>query len=222
MYQNKNVVIAVGLATGVLAWLGIRSIAQGATRASNDDPLEPYPGDPAADAQGHRTPSGQRVVKKQLPVYPGDQCTSIRNILSLVQQAGLSGRAAVLFAAHVSRETGYGRDVKNNCWPNVKAPNAGSPWYRHSGEPYTAFATPLAGMRRALEIVDLPRYAAAKRKLLAGDKTWYSDLGVGGYYEYMDPVTRRYVPHTWATVVLPGEGQDDYNKFLAKVERCLV
>jgi hypothetical protein len=223
VHQNKNVVIAVGLATGVLVWLGVRSIAQGATAASgSDDPLEPYSGDPAADANGHRTPSGPRVVKKQIPPYPGDRCTSVRSILATVQQAGLSGRAAVLFTAHISRETGYGNSVKNNCWPNVKAPATGSPWFRHSDEPYTAFPTSLAGMRRALEILDLSRYASAKRKLLAGDKTWYSDLGIGGYYEYMDPVTHRYVAHTAQTVALPGEGQDDYNKFLAKVEACLV
>jgi hypothetical protein len=220
---NKHIAIGVGLATGMLAWLGMRAIAQGATMPTNSNPLEPFRGNAAGDAGGHRTPTGQRVITKQLPLYPNDRCTSVRSLLATIQQAGLTGRPAVLFLAHVCRETAYGRRVYNYNYGNIKAPASGAPWFRLSDrEPYAAYPSAVEGMRKCITKIDLQRYTTAKAKLLAGDKSWYSDLGVAGYYEYRDPTTGRYVAHTWATVVLPGEGQDDYNQFLARVEACLA
>lgn len=211
-----------GVAGGVVAWIFWPSTAYAST-ISGATP-ERYSGDPAADADGHVTPVGPRYVTRQLPAYPGDRCASVRQLLTLVQGAGLSGRPAVLFLAHLCRETGYGRSVFNSNFGNVRA-FAGSnvPWHRLSDHlPYRTYLNPVEGMRAMVAVLDLSRYARAKAQLLNGDSSWYGTLGLAGYYEYRNPQTGQYQPHTAETINLPGQGQQDYNQFLAAVERCLA
>jgi hypothetical protein len=169
--------------------------------------LEPYAGDPAADAGGARTPPGQRVVKVST-APPGDRCARLQALLQVLVDAGLRGRPAVLFLAHVARETGYGEDVWNWNVGNLKE-WADGPWYRHSGQPYSAFGSALEGAHAAIAFLDRARYAEARRRLMAGDASWYGELGLAGYYG-----DGAVTPATVARV------QAEYDSALRHVEAC--
>jgi hypothetical protein len=103
-------------------------------------------------------------------------------MLQAIVDAGLTGRPAVLFLAHVSRETGYGQQVWNYNFGNVKQFGSG-PWYRHGTEPYVAYPDTASGMAGDLNVLSLERYRAAREQLMAGDPQWYGTLGRAGYYE---------------------------------------
>jgi hypothetical protein len=147
--------------------------------------MQPWPGDPSEG--GGRTPSGPRVVKVRAPVYT-TRCATLQSMLQAIVDVGLTGRPAVLFLAHLSRETGYGQVVWNFNFGNVKQFAAG-PWYRHpdaNGDAYEAFAAADDGMARMLGVLQADRYRAAREQLLAGDRRWYGTLGRAGYYESHD------------------------------------
>lgn len=148
--------------------------------------LELYPGDPHNGAVLHRgrpsrTPRGPRYKVANLPPAT-TRCAWVAACRALLAPLGLSGEAATLFIAHLNRETGAGRFCWCNNFGNVKQ-FGGGPWFRLTdGEPYVVYMTASAGMAGVLGVVRAARYAGAYRKLLAGDATWYGDLGRAQYY----------------------------------------
>ncbi len=171
------------------------------------------------DGQIHRTPATMRYEDRLLPAYPGSDCAFAMRLVPMLRQEGLPPESAVLFAAHVARETGFGRRVHNYNFGNVKQSGA-MPWHRLSdGEPYASYPSEREGLRANVALVrDKPSYRAAWQRLLAGELGWYSELGLAHYYLYRDPVTNAWRPHTAATVRI---AQGDYERILDAVRRCL-
>lgn len=185
---------------------------------------DPHDGDhtmaPDGRVVAHRTPPGPRYEAEVLaPAGQGDRARWLRDVVGRLEELGLSRASAVLFAAHVARETGYGRHLYGHNPGNVKQFGDG-PWHRlPDGEPYITYPTPEAGLSANLALLDRARYAEARRLLLAGDPSWYGALGLAGYYEGPpDPSTGRRGPVTAANVRVP---QADYEGTLARVVAAL-
>jgi len=132
----------------------------------------------------------------------------------LIEQELLPPQAVALFIAHTARETGYGSAVWWNNFGNEKQYWKG-PWFNLAGQPYIAFETPEHGLAHAVNRIrrQWPRPFA---KMLAGDLTWYGDLGIAGYYENgrTSPPSR----HTAETI---GPTQAEYNGTVEHVRRLL-
>jgi hypothetical protein len=157
------------------------------------------------DPHGHRTPPGPEWraehQPRQWPATAAGRAAFVRYAVPLfAAAAGLPQASAVLFVAHVARETGFGRAVWNNAWGNIKQYGpAAWPWHRLADqEPYKSFLTPQAGAAYAVRLVQ-QRWPGPYAKLRAGDATWYGDLGRGGYYEG-DPAAAQ---QEYDTVFLP-------------------
>ena len=152
-----------------------------------------------------------------LPRQFTNTCEFVTYMRGLLAGSGLTGRPAQLFIAHVGRETGFGRGVYDNAFGNVKE-YGGGPWFRLSdGLQYRAYGSPRAGAEGAISTIrDSARYRGAWAKLVAGDRTWYSTLGLSGYYQYRQADGS--IVDTNAGNV--GASQADYERSLASVERC--
>ncbi len=176
------------------------------------------------------TPGGGRATGIEFPrIHAPRQWTSaqvcdfVKYMKDLLAGSGLTGRPAQLFAAHVGRETRFGQQVYNNAFGNVKEYGDG-PWYRHSDNlQYKSFLSPRSGINAAMaKIRDSSRvhdghsYRSAWARLEAGEKTWYSELGLAGYYQFRLPDGS--IVDTTASNV--AASQTDYERSLASVERC--
>ncbi len=170
------------------------------------------------------TPGGGRATGFEFPAvhlprqWTSQQvCEFVTYMRGLLAGSGVTGRAAQLFIAHVGRETRFGQRVYDNAFGNVKEYGSG-PWFRLSdGQQYRAYGSPRAGAEGAIKTIrDSSRYSGAWTKLMAGDRTWYSTLGLAGYYQYRMP-DGSIVDTTPANV---GASQADYERSLASVERC--
>jgi hypothetical protein len=106
----------------------------------------------------HEQALAQGVAPPSMSVsVPRTPAAFIQVVCPLLEQHGLTRAQAVLFTAHLARETGWGR-----------YPMAGS-------------------VDSALSMIrDLPRYREAWILLQRGDLRWYSQLGREGYYEVPD------------------------------------
>lgn len=188
--------------------------------------LEPYAGSPSDGASGHRTPSPPRYVAKRLPGNwsSAQRCDFVRYMRILLMRNGMSRQTADLFIAHVARETGWGRNVFNYNFGNIK--QAGSfAWHRlNDHEPYKTYESADAGIQDNINLVrNSSRYADAWRALSAGDQLWYSRLGLAGYYEYQppaDPVTGVRPPPRRHTVDTVHGAQLEYEGVLRRVREC--
>jgi hypothetical protein len=184
-----------------------------------------YPGDPhngnvTVDSHGvshtHRTPNGPRYKVAQLPTRSGSFCDWVNSMRMLLARQGLTGQAADFVIAHWDRETGNGRYLWNNSFGNAKQYDQyrpGGAWFRLTdGEPYASYDTADAGVAAQLSLLRSPHYAPAFAKLMAGDPTWYGDLGRLRYYgdantpEGIEAAAQR--------------GQAQYNALLPNVQAC--
>jgi hypothetical protein len=119
----------------------------------------------------------------------------------------------VLLVAHWCRETGCGDDELNWNVGKVRAfASTREPWYYdpRTGLPWRAYDDEPAGVRGGLDVIRRgARYVDAWAKLRAGDVTWYTALGEGGYYSDRALTAEQLARH-----------QADYESILATVERC--
>jgi len=124
------------------------------------------------------------------PGTPAGHAAFVRTMVSVLRRKGLTHRQALLFAAHLARETGWGRWVRGNNFGNVKK---GRGWSGPTfimrdargfvGE-YRAWPTLEQGVESNLALVrESGRYRKAWKLLRAGDVRWYGQLGLDGYYE---------------------------------------
>jgi hypothetical protein len=145
----------------------------------------------------------------------------VRTVVPALERNGLTRTQAVLFAAHLARETGWGRWVHGNNFGNIKTG-------RWSGESfpltdrlgfrgtYRAYNAPEAGLRDAVALIrDTPRYRRAWALLRAGDARWYGQLGLDGYYEGR-PERGQHGAHTLASI---GDVQREYESIVSLVQR---
>jgi len=192
---------------------------------------DPQPARAVLPSRGHVVPKGPEYQATNLP--PRERfrtaCDFVKYLREMLPRVGLDGPAVDLFIAHLGRETGFGRGsadrggkslgVYDYNFGNKRAFGpTDAPWYRHvDGLPYRAYLSAAEGLRAMVDIVaDNDRYTAAWLKLQAGDETWYSELGVAGYYETHDEHGQT-VPVTRANV---GSSQASYDRALASVRRC--
>lgn len=145
----------------------------------------------------------------------------VHTMVPLLQRHGLTHDQAVLFAAHIARETGWGRWIHRNNVGNIKA---GFGWTGESffltdrygfHSLYRAYPTPDAGIEDNLALVrNAPRYRKSWSMLLSVNPNWYGQLGLDGYYERPpDPVNSdNHAVHTAATIA---PSQHDYDGVLA-------
>lgn len=148
-----------------------------------------------------------------------------RDVVARLMGLGLGFEPARLFAAHVARETGWGRAVWDNNFGNIKAQGGWTgPFFVLTDrlgftDPYRAYATPDEGLAAVVRLVSgSPRYAGAWSQLLAGDPNWYGTLGMEGYYEGPPDPSQPGVhqPVTPANVAGP---QGEYDDVLDLVRR---
>lgn len=136
---------------------------------------------------GPVTPVGPEYVAEKMPHYDAAQRCDFVRMLRRELAAILPPAAVDLFAAHVGRETGFGRSVYCFNFGNIRAFAAtDAPWCRlPNGYPFRAYMSEADGLRAAVDLIARRggRYAGAYAKLLAGDATWYATLGLAGYYE---------------------------------------
>ena len=176
------------------------------------------------DSRGnrHRTPAGPRYAVRNIPPFPGTVCAWAREMLALVERQGFRGKPAKLLIAHIARETGFGRSLWNNAFGNVKQFDAyarNHAWHRLSDhEPYMAFQSADDGMRYMIAVIrgtgGMRRQAY--NKLMAGDQTWYGDLGRSQYY---GDAPRNDAAAIEAAAV---RGQREYDQsYWPTIDRCL-
>lgn len=207
-------VVAGGAAVGLLA--ASRSDAYAATTL----PPMRVPG-----TTGSRTPRGPEYEPQHLPMqFPATaagRCTFVRYMLGLLAGEGLTGEPAILFTAHVARETGFGHSVYNENFGNIKQFDNTTPWHRLSdGQPYKTYPSARAGIHDNVAFLrdrNGGRYRDAWNALLSGNINWYGMMGLDGYFE-CGPAGDR---HTCTTgeIAVP---QADYAGTLASVRRCLT
>ncbi len=135
----------------------------------------------------------------------------VRTMVTVLRRKGLTRQQALLFAAHLARETGWGRWVRGNNFGNVKV---GRGWdgptfamrdARGFDGQYRAWPTLEQGVESNLALVrDSARYRKAWKLLRAGDLRWYGQLGLDGYYEgptgHARDGSRFHTEHDLATV----------------------
>lgn len=211
----------VGLAAA-LAWLfAERSAGAAAARGGSGGG-----GSLPRDATGPQVPMVH--APDQFPRGHGQAFA--RYVVQLLGRHGLTGEPAVLFTAHVCREVANGAAVFNYNFGNVKAHYWAGPWYRNSdGQPYRAYASDDEGIEDDLAFMrdrNGGRYRRAWELLMAGDRAWYSALGLAGYYECCPPGARdarghctHYVACTPDLIAVP---QADYEAFLRRIRGWLA
>jgi hypothetical protein len=178
------------------------ALAAGPPRGLSYAGATPFPST-TTDPHGHFTPSGREVAITRAPLFAGGQDFACYVVPAAMRLGGLSREAAILFAAHLSRETGAGHSVWCNDFGNIKAKGRWrGDWYRlgphgDAYEPFRAYASPDAGLSAALGLIaHAALYREAWALLTRGDPAWYAALGRAGYYQ-SDPEAseREYVEH---------------------------
>jgi hypothetical protein len=167
--------------------------------------------------------SGQ-VAKVHAPSqFPhGHGADFARYVVGLLAQRGITGEAAVLFTAHVCRETGSGASIFDYNFGNLGAAAWSGPWYYVNGAGsgrFRAYPTADAGIDDAIGFIrdrNGGRYARAWAMMMAGDEQWYRELGLAGYYGNV--TLTRTDP---ARVAVADQGQADYENILATVRGWL-
>lgn len=139
-------------------------------------------------------------------------------VIPLLQSHGLSHEAAVLFAAHIARETGYGSSVWDYNFGNIKlgTNKPRGPWFwltdaRGFRDKYRAYLTADDGIEDNINLVrNSSLYKKAWAMLMAGDPNWYGQLGLSGYYEGPPDPNRPgvHTHHTPQTII---PVQNEYN-----------
>src|SRR6185295_948418 len=129
-----------------------------------------------------------------------------QQIVPALQHHGLSHSAAVLFAAHLARETGWGRAVQQHNYGNIKTGSWSGPSFwltdaRGFRDKYRAYGSIRDGLSDAIDLIrKSSRYRRAWRLLERGDTRWYGQLGLDGYYETTSPQPGRHGVHDLATI----------------------
>lgn len=172
-----------------------------------------------------------QVQKVRAPTPPPDNRVGhaawAHYVVAGLQRAGLAREQALLFAAHLARESGWGGNVFNFNFGNIKDYRANGTFYVLTDnlsytDRYIAFPTIEAGLAYSVDLVRrLALYRRSWAKLMAGDPTWYGQLGLDGYYEGPPDPTRPgvHTRHNAATIV---PVQNEYNDVLAGVRRYLA
>lgn len=166
---------------------------------------------PSSSRATSGTPKPVTEPSAPFPATREGRAAFVRTMVSVLRHKGLTRRQALLFAAHLARETGWGRWVRGNNFGNIKA---GSGWTgpvftltdaRGFTAQYRAWPTLEQGIQSTLALVrDSARYRKAWRLLRAGDPRWYGQLGLDGYYEgptgHARDGSRFHTEHDLATV----------------------
>lgn len=198
-------VILLAIAAGAASFAYTRRIQRIRTEtAPHPVPLVPMAlsSDPAPDAASKPAP---------FPATREGRAAFVRTMVSVLCHKGLTRRQAVLFTAHLARETGWGRWVRGNNFGNIKA---GRGWTgptfsmvdaRGFQGRYRAWPVLEQGVESTLSLVrDSARYRKAWKLLRAGDVRWYGQLGLDGYYEgptgHAQDGSRFHTDHDLATV----------------------
>lgn len=151
-------------------------------------------------------------------------------LVPVLEQIGLSHESAILFAAHLARETGYGGSIWNYNIGNIKAGNNPSkPWFWLTDrldhrDKYRWYSNAVDGVADAVKLVRDGaggRYKTAWNMLMAGDSNWYGTLGLEGYYEGpKDPSNpEQSTHHNDTTIVAP---QNEFNGVVSNIRRYLT
>jgi hypothetical protein len=173
-----------GWAAGAVG--GALLLSGGSAEASTGPQSTPFPS-AHTDPHGHRTPPGREVAMTRAPFIANGR-EFVAHVIPRLEGLGLSHEQAILFAAHLARETGSGRYVWCNDWGNIKAYAAWhGDWYRlgptgDAYEPFRAYATSENGLAAGVSFIRGSRYTEPWRLLQANDPTWYGALGRAGYY----------------------------------------
>lgn len=149
-------------------------------------------------------------------------------MIPLLMEHGLSREAAILFTAHLARETAYGSAVQNYNFGNLKTGQSSPqhPYYWLTDrlgrrDTYRAFDNAHDGLEEDIRFIrdkNGGRYKNAWAMLLAGDPNWYGRLGLDGYYEGpKDPARPNVATHHNAeTIKVP---QAEYNGIVALIRK---
>jgi hypothetical protein len=177
-------------------------------------------------------PSTPRViVASTIPVdapkfsaTPEGRATFVQTMVPLLQRHDLTRDQAVLFTAHIARETGWGRWIYRNNFGNIKVPKG---WTGDSflltdargfRDRYRAWSTPDEGIEANIALIrDSARYRKAWSLLKAGNPHWYGQLGLDGYYE--GPPDRARTGHTVHDLATVSPVQREYESIVATVKR---
>lgn len=180
-------------------------------------PRDPRPTPAPVRSAGAVVPVGPEYLAEKLPHYTSAQrCAFVNYLREILPRLGLPAPSVDLYIAHLGRETGFGQSVYDYNFGNRRAfATTNAPWYRHprNGYTYRAFMSASEGLRDNIDLIARPggRYAGAWGKLIAGDPTWYSTLGLEGYYEVDGrPMVEADVPRE----------QADYQRSLNGVLAC--
>jgi hypothetical protein len=184
-------------------------------------PNAPTSGNTTVDSDGvvhvHRTPRGPRFKVANLPPAPTSFCEWVADSRALLAAAGVVDPTQQAFiVAHWDRETGAGRYQWNFNFGNEKQYDqyrAGGAWHRLTdGEAYRTYASAAEGVAGNLSILRSIGHGAPWRKLLAGDPSWYGDLGRAHYYgDVSEPA---------AVEAAAQRGQAEFDEYLARVRSC--
>lgn len=188
--------------------------------------------DEPSNAPGWHGPPEEHPAKivAQFPASTAGHVAYAKWIVPVLERIGLSQDAAILFAAHLGRETGYGRSIWNYNIGNIKAgSNPSRPWFwltdaRNHRDKYRWYSNAEDGVADAVKLVRDGaggRYLEAWNMLLSGDTNWYGKLGLLGYYEGPpDPDNlARSTHHTEETIVAP---QQEYDGVVSNIRRYLT
>jgi hypothetical protein len=155
---------------------------------------------------------------------PEGRATFVQTMVPLLQRHGLTRDQAVLFTAHIARETGWGRWIYRNNFGNIKVPQGwtgDSFWLtdaRGFRDRYRAWSTPDEGIEANIALIrDVKRYRKAWSLLKAGNPHWYGQLGLDGYYE--GPPDRAQKGHTDHNLATVSPVQHEYEVIVALVRR---
>jgi hypothetical protein len=149
----------------------------------------------------------------------------VRNTVPLLERHGLTHAQALLFCAHLARETGWGRWVSHHNFGNIKAgPGWTGATFRlidargFSGK-YRAWSSAEEGIGGAVSLIrDSLRYHQAWTMLQSIDSHWYGQLGLSGYYEG-PPNRERPGEHTIHSRGTVSPVQREYNSIVTLVRR---
>jgi hypothetical protein len=154
-------------------------------------------------------------------VQPATPATFVRGVVPLLERNGLTHTQALLFAAHLARETGWGRWVRGHNFGNIKTGNWSGSSFQLTDRlgfngTYRSYNSAEAGVRDAVALIrDSRRYRRAWTLLRAGDSRWYGQLGLDGYYEGR-PERGQHGVHTLASI---GDVQREYESIVSLVQR---
>lgn len=181
---------------------------------------------PVEDSSVPRVASASTIPPEapKFSATPEGRATFVQTMVPLLQRHGLTRDQAVLFTAHIARETGWGRWIYRNNFGNIKVPQGWtgeSFWLtdaRGFRDRYRAWSTPDEGIEANISLIrDVKRYRKAWSLLKAGSPHWYGQLGLDGYYE--GPPDRSQKGHTDHNLATVSPVQRDYESIVALVRR---